>query len=87
MPRLGTLHKFLRATKRNLRWQDVDFEQDQIVIRHKVIQAKIAGNHILKMSDALKTKASLRAFPLVPIVKDRLLKRKAWIARNKALPR
>lgn len=68
-----------------LRWQDVDFEQNKLLVRHKIIQAKVDGRHVIEKSNALKTQSSRRAFPLVPIVKERLLARKAWIERNKAL--
>jgi integrase len=64
-----------RSEAMALRWQDVDFKNKTVGIRHKVVQ--LAGNngHMkLLFQDILKTSSSFRTFPLIPQVERHLRK-------------
>jgi integrase len=52
-----------------LRWQDVDFKNKTVSIRHKVVQiSEGKGRTELLFEDILKTSSSFRTFPLIPQV-------------------
>lgn len=68
-----------------LRWQDIDFDQNELHIRHKVIQVTEHGKIVLEKSNALKTRSSRRSFPLLPEIKSKLLLRKEWIKNNQSM--
>ncbi|MCL2046067.1 MAG: site-specific integrase [Oscillospiraceae bacterium] len=66
-----------RSEVLGIKWNAIDFENDAITIRHKVYGLKDENNQaILKGSDKMKTKASLRSFPLIPYVREALLAEK-----------
>ncbi len=56
-----------------LKWSAIDFENDTVSIKHKVLQD---GSEVAGM-DVMKTKSSYRTLPLIPQVKEALLKEKA----------
>lgn len=62
-----------------LKWNAIDFDKKTIEIRHKVgvVHSKIY------VSDELKTKASRRTLPLIPVIENMLLIHKDWIALNR----
>jgi integrase len=53
-----------------LRWQDIDFEKDVIHIRQNLV---MTADHEIYIGEP-KTEASIRDLPLMPIVKEALLK-------------
>lgn len=59
-----------------LRWQAVDFENGTLHINHKVIEVKENGKFVPKGEDVLKTKSSIRSFPLIPAVEKKLREQK-----------
>jgi integrase len=66
-----------------LTWDNVDFDSDLIKIRQKVIRTfDENGKTTIEISKTLKTDASYREFPLIPELKQRLLKHKADIEDN-----
>lgn len=81
---IAVLYGLRRSEICGLRWCDVDFGNNLIHIRHKISEVRIAGKHQVIRSNALKTEASRRSFPLTPAYRERLLKRRAWIAENVA---
>ncbi len=54
----------------------MDFDEDKIYIRHKIIENKREGSRI-EGHDVLKTSSSYRSLPLIPFVKEVLLEEKA----------
>lgn len=68
-----------------LKWSAIDFDKNRITIRHKVTQATVDNKRIVVQKDKMKTKSSYRSLPLIPIVRDLLLKEKVRQDRNKLL--
>lgn len=63
-----------------LTWDCVDLKNDTIKIRQKVIRTfDDNGKLTVEVSKELKTKASYREFPLIPQLKERLLKHQSDI--------
>lgn len=69
-----------RSEMMGLRWSDVDFKNDTVTIRHTVT---IVGNSVSE-NDTTKTKSSNRSYPLLPDIKDILLKIKRQQNKNVA---
>lgn len=69
-----TAHYGLRRSEiMALRWQDVDFKNKTVSIRHKVVQlSENKGHTNLLFRDILKTSSSFRTFPLIPQVEQHL---------------
>lgn len=59
-----------------LKWSAIDFEKNTVSINHSVIETRIDGKKILIQKNNMKNKSSYRVYPLLPIIKDLLLKEK-----------
>lgn len=76
---LAAYYGFRRSEVLGLRWSAIDFEHDLISINHKVL---VVRKQVYLM-DELKTATSYRTLPLIPAIKEMLLKHKAQIEENK----
>jgi integrase len=66
-----------RSEVLGIKWGAIDFDNNTITIRHKVFVSRTDDNRrVIKGSDKMKTKASLRSFPLIPYVREALLAEK-----------
>ena len=83
--RVTAFYGLRRSKVCGLRWQDVDFEQNTIYIRHKVLEIRINGQSEVMQTNELKTESSRRAFALVPTIRELLLKRRQWTEENRRL--
>jgi len=73
-----------RSEVLGIKWNAIDFENNTITVRHKVYETNSDGQRrVLKGSDKMKTKASLRSFPLIPFVREALLTEKERQAEYK----
>ncbi len=72
-----------RSEACGLRWQDVDFEQNILFIRHKVLQTHLNGTFQVTQTNELKTEASRRAFTLTPTIRELLLNRRTRADNNR----
>lgn len=59
-----------------LKWSAIDFKQNTITIREKAYNVREKGHVITKFQKKLKTKASYRTLPLIPVIREMLLKKK-----------
>ena len=66
-----------------LKWSNIDFEYNTITIKHTVSYITLDGKTVLISKDRAKTKKSIRTLPLVPPVKELLLKMKRMEDANK----
>ncbi len=69
-----------RSEMMGLRWSDVDFKNDTVTIRHTVT---IVGSKVSE-NNTTKTKSSNRSYPLLPDIKDILLRIKQQQKKNAA---
>ena len=81
----GAFYGMRRSEALGMKWDAIDFERNTITIRHTFTIVDLDGKRIAVTSDRTKTKSSMRTLPLVPFVKDRLLKLKAEQEENRRL--
>ena len=74
---LTSFYGLRRSETLGIRWNAIDFEQKTITINHKVYQTRANKDRAeVKTSNRMKTKSSLRTFPLIPFVEEALLEAK-----------
>lgn len=74
---LGLFYGMRRSEATGLQWSSVDFENNQIHIDHKAYVESLKGKSRVCITDVMKTDASKRTLPLIPQVREELLKHKA----------
>ncbi len=72
---LAAYYGLRRSEVLGLKWDAVDFDDNKIHIRHKIIENKLKGSQ-LEGYDVMKTKSSYRSMPLIPFIRDVLLEEK-----------
>jgi len=82
---LATCYGLRRSEILGLKWNAINFYRNTITIKHKVTQATVDKKRVLVQKDKLKNKSSYRTFPLIPQVKDLLLKEKEKQSKNKKI--
>lgn len=71
---LAAYYGLRRGEVVGLRWESIDFERNTITIEHTVVVAKDEdGKKQVIESDTVKSDASFRTLPLVPIFRNKLL--------------
>lgn len=73
-----------RSEVLGLRWQDVDFEKQTILICHSVIEGIDDGNRVVHQRDVLKQAASHRTLPLFEPITSLL--QEEWERKKEMLP-
>ena len=79
---LSLTYGFRRSEALGLRWEDIDFEGNRIVVRHTVVEGIEDGRRVLVEKDTMKARASRRTLPLFEPVTSML---KCEWERKKAL--
>ena len=72
---LAAYYGLRRSEVLGLKWDAIDFVENKIYIRHKIIENKNDG-YKLEGFDVMKNKSSYRAMPLIPAVRDALIEEK-----------
>lgn len=72
---LASYYGLRRSEVLGIKWDAIDFVENKIYIRHKIIENKLKGSK-LEGYDVMKTKSSYRAMPLFDEVKELLLQEK-----------
>lgn len=62
-----------------LKWSSIDFVHDTITIREKAYCVREKGETVTKFQKKLKTKASYRTLPLIPVIRNMLMKKKEHV--------
>ena len=82
----GAFYGLRRSEAIGLKWDAIDFDQNTITIRHTVTSCcDLDGKRVLVTSDTTKAKSSMRALPLVPFMRERLLTLKEEQQENRRL--
>lgn len=74
-----------RSEVLGLKWDAIDFVNDKIYIRHKIEEVYTDKGLIWQGSDQLKSSSSRRELPLLPSVKEALIKEKEAQAYRKKM--
>lgn len=82
---LAAYYGLRRSEVLGIRWSAIDFDRGTISINHKVTESMEDGKHRLFTEDKLKTKSSFRTLPLLPVVRELLLRQKEKQAEYQAL--
>ena len=59
-----------RSEAIGLKWNRINFEDNQITIAHTVVSTTINQKHIIEKKDIPKNTSSYRTFPLEPVLKE-----------------
>ena len=73
---VAAYYGFRRSEVLGLKWDAVDFNANTITIQHKVTNSYGNGKEEIIKSNTLKTTSSRRTLPLIPKIKEMLLKEK-----------
>lgn len=68
-----------------LKWSAFDFNHNCFSIRHTVTTCNVKGERVTIKKDKAKNKSSLRTYPLIPFLKERLLEAKKQQEENRKL--
>lgn len=82
---VASFYGLRRSEVLGLRWSAFDFENNTIEIKHKVIETIVDNERTILLKDKTKNKSSHRTLPLIPEIKETLLKRKQQILKNKEI--
>lgn len=82
---LAAYYGLRRSEVLGIRWSAIDFDHGTIFINHKVTESMEDGKYQLFTEDKLKTKSSFRTLPLIPVVRELLLKQKEKQSEYQAL--
>lgn len=75
--KLTAIYGLRRSEICGLRWESVDFERNTITLEHAVVQCEVNGKRTIVKKDKMKNQSSMRTLPLLPMVKEILLKVKS----------
>ncbi len=73
---LAAYYGLRRSEVLGIKWDAVDFVENKLYIRHKIIENKREGSRI-EGHDVMKNKSSYRSMPLIPFIREALLEEKA----------
>lgn len=74
--KIAAYYGLRRSEVLGLKWEAINFEEKSISINHKVIEIEVDGKFVPYGEDVLKTKASIRTLPLLPVIEQLLLAEK-----------
>jgi len=82
---LSAFYGLRRSEVSGIRWEDIDFDNRCLYIRHKVLETHLDGEHQLLQTNQLKTESSRRAYRLTESMVKRLRERKQRIEESQRL--
>lgn len=82
---LTAFYGLRRSEVIGLKWSAFDFNHNCVSIRHTVTTCSIKGEQLTIKKDKAKNKSSLRTYPLIPFLKERLLEAKKQQEENRKL--
>lgn len=82
---LTAFYGLRRSEVIGLKWSAFDFNHDCFSIKHTVTTCSVKGERLTVKKDKAKNKSSLRTYPLIPFLKERLLAAKKQQEENRKL--
>jgi len=83
--KIAAYYGLRRSEVSGIRWEDIDFDNRCLYIRHKVLETHLDGEHQLLQTNQLKTESSRRAYRLTESMVKRLRERKQRIEESQRL--
>ena len=80
---LATFYGLRRSEVCGVQWDSIDWENDQIHIDHKVYEDSLQEGNPIVITDQMKTESSRRTLPLIPYVKEELLRHRKQLEANR----
>ncbi len=81
----GAFYGLRRSEVIGLKWEAINFEDNTLSIQHTVVQCNLDGKRQMISQDLTKSEASMRTLPLVPFVRERLLRFREEQKENRKL--
>ena len=84
MYKMTAFYGLRRSELCGMRWSSIDFDNNKLTLNSSIVQASVNNKTVLVKKDVMKNAASKRTMPLIPEIKEALLKLKAEQDKNKA---
>ena len=84
MYKMTAFYGLRRSELCGMKWNSIDFDKGTLTLNSSVVQTSVNGKLILIQKDVMKNTASKRTMPLIPEIKEALLKLREQQERNKA---
>lgn len=84
MYKMTAFYGLRRSELCGMKWNSIDFDNNTITLNSSVVQTSVNGKLLLIQKDIMKNASSKRTMPLIPEIKEALLKLKEQQEKNKA---
>lgn len=85
MYKMTAFYGLRRSELCGMQWNSIDFEKNTLTLNHSVVQTCVDGKLQLIKKDIMKNASSKRTMPLIPDLKDALLKLRIKQGNNRTL--
>ena len=85
MYKMTAFYGLRRSELCGMQWNSIDFEKNTLTLNHSIVQTCVNGKLQLIKKDMMKNASSKRTMPLIPDLKDALLKLRAQQENNRTL--
>ena len=84
MYKMTAFYGLRRSELCGMKWNSIDFDKNTITLNSSIIQTTLNGKFVLIQEDIMKNASSKRTMPLIPEIKEALLKLREQQDKNKA---
>lgn len=84
MYKMTAFYGLRRSEICGMKWSSIDFDNNKLTLNSSIVQASLNSKTVIVKKDVMKNAASKRTMPLIPEIKEALLKLKADQDKNKA---
>lgn len=84
MYKMTAFYGLRRSELCGMKWNSIDFDNNTITLNSSVVQTSVNGKLLLIQKDVMKNASSKRTMPLIPEIKEALLKLKEQQDKNRA---
>ncbi len=84
MYKMTAFYGLHRSELCGMKWSSIDFDNNKLTLNSSIVQASLNHKTVIVKKGVMKNAASKRTMPLIPEIKDALLKLKAEQDKNKA---
>lgn len=84
MYKMTAFYGLRRSELCGMKWSLIDFDNNKLMLNSSIVQASLNSKTVIVKKDVMKNAASKRTMPLIPEIKEALLKLKAEQDKNKA---